>query len=46
VSGALIGFLQIPAVLIMRELVGGSRGYVTLVSQWTKLDKSLGTRFP
>ena len=37
VGGALIGLLQIPAVLVMKEFLGGSRGYCTLMSQWTVL---------
>lgn len=36
-AGCLIGLLQIPAMVLLWEFLGGSRGYCTVVSQWTVL---------
>lgn len=45
VSGAFIGLLQVPLVLVVKDTVGGSSSYVTIVSQWVITDK-LAQTFP
>ncbi|XP_033725526.1 UPF0394 inner membrane protein YeeE-like [Pecten maximus] len=44
-SGAIIGLLQIPLVMFIKDTVGGSSSYVTIVSQWVITDK-LAKTFP
>lgn len=43
--GALIGLLQAPIVLLVSDTIGGSSGYVTVVSQLF-YNKSLQRMFP
>ncbi|KAK3101632.1 hypothetical protein FSP39_005030, partial [Pinctada imbricata] len=43
--GMIIGLLQLPLVLVLCDTVGGSSGYVTVVSQWVVTDK-LKEKFP
>ncbi|XP_078329397.1 thiosulfate transporter TsuA-like isoform X2 [Crassostrea virginica] len=45
VGGALIGLLQAPIVLLVSDTIGGSSGYVTVVSQLF-YNKSLQRMFP
>ncbi|XP_060066042.1 UPF0394 inner membrane protein YeeE-like [Ylistrum balloti] len=45
VSGTIIGLLQLPLVLVIKDTIGGSSSYVTIVSQWVITDK-LAQTFP
>ncbi|XP_048750778.1 UPF0394 inner membrane protein YeeE-like isoform X2 [Ostrea edulis] len=45
VGGILIGALQIPVILLVRDTIGGSSGYVTVVSQLF-FTKNLQRMFP
>jgi hypothetical protein len=45
VAGAIVGLLQIPAVLVCSEFLGGSRGYCTLMAQPIAANKELQAKF-
>lgn len=35
----MIGILQVPAVTVVSDIIGGSRGYVTVAAQWLHINK-------
>ncbi|OWF53305.1 hypothetical protein KP79_PYT00469 [Mizuhopecten yessoensis] len=44
-TGIIVGLLQLPLVLVVKDTIGGSSSYVTIVSQWVITDK-LSRTFP
>jgi len=45
IAGGIIGLIQLPLVLVVRDTMGGSSSYVTIVSQWV-VTKRLQELFP
>lgn len=45
ISGAIIGIIQLPLIFTVHDTMGGSSGYVTIVSQWV-VTKRLQQMFP